>query len=320
MQITTLIPAYKTKYIDDLLGSLQEQTHPPLKVIISDDSPKGAFREALYAGPHAKALEKLDVAFHEGPRTGAADNIRQLLKLWDGSTELFHIMLDDDVLYPEFYERHLVAHLSGTFSCSISRRWTATEQGRPIGSLPIPDVVANNMNRMVELGPEVLFMTTVPECKNWFGEFSNAVYRASCGPLLAHPQLASISYVGLWDLGSFLAASIENPVCYIQDYLGSFRTSPDQNSAQTFGVGMKSAVLSYVTLALGGRRLGRFTDEQLVKCLEVLASVMNAYYGTQDDMRSFCALMGGLIARDPVAEEQFLLEWKKFLAANRLDF
>ena len=173
---------------------------------------------------------------------------------------------------------------------------------------------------MVSLGPEVMFMTTVPECKNWFGEFSNTVYRARCGELLAHPHLDAFSYVGLWDLGSFLAASLQNPVCYIQDYLGGFRTGPDQNSAQTFGPGMKSAILSYVTLALGGRRVGRFTDEQVVKCLTVMASVMNAYYGTQGDMVAFCALMPGLIARQEAAEEQFLQEWQAFLRANRLDF
>ena len=108
LRIHTLIPAYKTKYIEDLLGSLECQTRPAGKIFISDDSPNGAFREALYSGQYAKRLEKLDISFHEGPRTGAADNIRQLLRLWNGGSELIHILLDDDVLYPEFYERHLV--------------------------------------------------------------------------------------------------------------------------------------------------------------------------------------------------------------------
>ena len=37
MNITTLIPAYKTKYIPELLTSLRYQTRPTQRILISDD-------------------------------------------------------------------------------------------------------------------------------------------------------------------------------------------------------------------------------------------------------------------------------------------
>lgn len=47
MNITTLIPAYKPKYLVELMSSLRNQTRPSQRIIISDDSPNGEFRQAI---------------------------------------------------------------------------------------------------------------------------------------------------------------------------------------------------------------------------------------------------------------------------------
>lgn len=103
MQITTLIPAYKTKYLAELLTGLLTQTRPSERVIVSDDSPDGSFGALLRDGPLARFASRLPLEIHAGPRAGAYENFKHLVKLWGGQTELVHIHLDDDVIYPDFY-------------------------------------------------------------------------------------------------------------------------------------------------------------------------------------------------------------------------
>ena len=313
MKLTTLIPAYKPQYLVELLTSLRTQTRPSDRIIISDDSPNGEFRAALFADSMAAQRAGLAIEFHDGPRRGGYPNIQHLLRIWARSSELVHVMLDDDVVYPRFYEQHLRAHASGAFSCSISSRWTANEHGQPIAGMPVPPAVAASSHRMLSLSPEVVFMTTVPECKNWFGEFSNAVFAARGSEVLHRPVFEGISYAGLWDLGAFLAASLQAPIAYIQDPLGCFRTGAGGNSSKVYGPYMKAAVVGYAALAVGGRRLGRYDEAQAQGCFRTIGTVVQQVYGTQPDMQAFCDLLPRMAAGDAAAEADFIPVWHAFL-------
>jgi hypothetical protein len=316
MRIATLIPAYKTAYIVDLLNSLRLQTSRSDLIIISDDSPHGEFREVLYSAPYKQLLSGLEIEFHEGPRSGAYENMKHLVKLWAGRSDLMHMMLDDDVMYPEFYERHRFAHASGNFSCSVSRRWTANEAGFPVQGQPVPDAIARNPSRMISLPADVIFMTTVAECKNYFGEFSNSVFRADCVDLLLDPKLGDVSYAGLWDLGAFVAASIRRPLCHIQDHLGYFRISPGQNSSNLNNSFMKGAHLGFIALAVGGRRIGQLAPELARKCYGIMLPALMQRYASQPDMQPFCALLPALAAGEEGSEERFIEAWNDFLATH----
>jgi hypothetical protein len=156
-------------------------------------------------------------------------------------------------------------------------------------------------------------MSTAIECKNWFGEFSNAVFSAASAPLLLKPQFGSVSYAGLWDLGAFMAASLQGPVGYLQDHLGYFRTSPSGNSSKFFGPYMKGAHLGYAALVLGGEQIGQYTPEQARKALGMLALAMQQRYGSQDDMKPFIALLPQMAAGDELATASFIEIWHAFL-------
>ena len=316
MNIVTLIPAFKPKYIADLLMSLRHQTQPSHRILISDDSPNSEFRQKLFSEQMAPLLSGLNINFVEGPRKGAYENIKHLLKLWDGSSELVHLMLDDDVIYPEFYERHLTAHISAHLSCSISPRWSANEQGQLLSGQSPPAGVAHSAHRILALDADVVFMTTVAECKNWFGEFSNTVMRADTCGMLLKPEMGGVSYAGLWDLGYFLAASMQAPIGYIQDHLGYFRTGGTGNSSNTFGPFLKAGVLAYVALAMGGQRVGKMSSQQVLKCYGIIAPVLNQYYSQQEDMQVFCQLLPKMAASTPGTEELFLQAWAVFLQRN----
>jgi hypothetical protein len=316
MNITTLIPAYKTKYIVELLNSLRYQTQPSQRILISDDSPNGEFRQELNSERIKPLLAGLNIDVIEGPRKGAYENFKHLLRLWNNGSDLVHMMLDDDVAYPEFYERHLVAHASADLSCTISRRWTSAENGWPLAGQPVPGAVANNPSRILSLDADVVFMTTVPECKNWFGEFSNTVMRADTCALLLKPEMGGVSYAGLWDLGYFLAASMLAPIGYIQDHLGYFRTGGTGNSSSLLGPFMKGAVLGYVALGLGGQRVGKLSREQVLKCYGIIASVLNRHYGQEEDMQIFCKILPEMTMSALNSEDQFMEAWAIFRHNN----
>jgi hypothetical protein len=318
MQITTLIPAYKPQYLPELLNCLRLQTRRAQKIIISDDSPNGEYRAFFHSDAMASLRAGLDIEFHDGPRRGGYANMMHLVNLWAGRSELLHLMLDDDVAYPEFYERHLVAHASADLSCSISRRWTANDTGFPLMGQPVPPAVAAQGHRIVTLDASIVFATTAIECKNWFGEFSNAVFRAKAAPILLKPVFADVSYAGLWDLGAFMAASLIAPVGYIQDHLGYFRTSPAGNSAKFYGPYMKGAHLGYAALVLGGQRIGKYSPAQAHEAFGHLAAGIDQRYGNQEDMQPFIALLSQMAAGDELAEASFLEIWNAFL--RRHDF
>lgn len=316
MQITTLIPAYKTKYLQELLAGLLTQTRKSDRIIISDDSPNGEFAEALQSLRYSAWVAALPIEIHRGPRAGAYENFKHLVNLWGGASELFHILLDDDVIFPDFYAQHLTAHQMAEISCSISARWTANERGQPIEGMPVPDAIAASNNRMLSVGPNALFSSTAPLCQNWLGEFSNCVVRANCADLMSQTEFEGVSYAGLWDLGFFLAASLRAPVGYIQDRLGYFRAGGEGHSAQFFGPHMKAAHLAYVALALGGLRLGRLNEAQARLCYRGIGQSIAKGYAAEADMQVFARLLPRMAEGDPTALDDYLLAWTGFLQSH----
>ena len=316
MDIVTLIPAFKPQFLPELLGCLRVQTRRSSRIVFSDDSPGGAYRAVLMSDGLAPLRAGLPIECVDGPRRGGYPNMLHLLDVWGGGNDLFHLLLDDDVIYPEFYERHFAAHAAARFSCTVSRRWYADEQGRPIVGQNVPPVLSITPHRLVSLDADVMFMSTAIECKNWLGEFSNAVFRAEAVPLLKRPTFGGISYAGLWDLGAFMAASLLAPVGHLQDHLGYFRTGGAGNSAKFFGPYMKAAHLGFAALCLGGRRLGRYSDAQVLQAIGILAVGMQQRYGGQQDMLPFIAFFVRLGAGDGSAEAEFVEQWHAYLRAQ----
>jgi len=320
MKFTTLVPAYKPKYLVELLTALRHQTVKPARVIFSDDSPNGAFLAALGSDPIRSAISDLNVDVVPGPRSGGYNNFRHLLQLYRRSspapTELFHLLLDDDIPYPGFYERHLHAHSSATLQCVVSRRWTATESGQPIRDLPVPPAIAELGQTLVALQARVLFGQTVGQSANWLGEFSNTTFRASMAAELDDPSFGAISFAGLEDLGAFLKASLHGPIGYINQHLGYFRTSADQHSARPMGRPMKLAFLAYIALAIASRDLGMLTAAQCAGVLGKVCPIIQHYYGAQADVADLCAVLPRLAVGAVGAEAEFLARWKDYVGSS----
>lgn len=316
MHITTLIPAYKSKYIPELLNSLRHQSVKSNRILFSDDSPAGEYRKILLSNEMKVLSEGLNIEIIEGPRNGAYENVKHVVRNLNSDSYLVHLMFDDDVIYPRFYERHLVMHASSDISCSISPRWTANENGLLLAGQSPPNAVEFSPNRILTIDNEVIFQTTVGECKNWFGEFSNTVMRSNTCHLLLNPQLNDISYAGLWDLGYFISASLHKPIGYLQEYLGFFRTGGTGNSADIFGPYVKAGVIGYVALAIIGNKIGKITNEHAMYCYTTISSVINHHYSKEKDLIDICASLRSLSNGNYKAEEDFLDAWLIFLKSK----
>jgi hypothetical protein len=318
MQFTTLIPAYKPKYMIELLSAIRHQTVKPGKVIISDDSPDQAFLRALSSEPLKGLTGDLNIQVFQGPRVGAWKNFVYLLKLYgsdaDTQTELFHILLDDDFIYPNFYERHLYAHGLDNIPCVISRRWTALESGQPLrDNLPVPSIISGHVQRIVTLDAGLLFSQTAATSQNWLGEFSNATFTCALASEVAESSLAGVSYSGLEDLGAFLKSSLKGPVAYINEYLGYFRTNEEQHSANPMGTPLKLAFLAYAGLAISSRKLGYITNEQSHAALNRVSDFVLQHYSNEQDMTEINANLSSVAKYGFKEEEGFLKAWNKFV-------
>jgi hypothetical protein len=321
MEYTVLIPAYKPKYLFDLLVSLRHQTKRPAAIIFSDDSPVQSFATLLEADPLMSIVSDLNIKVIPGPRNGAYNNFRNLLQFYidqkESKTELFQLLLDDDVIYPTFYERHLLAHQSLNASCVISRRWAALENGQPFRDpLPLPSVIASHSNRLLSLDADVLFKHTVGERKNWLGEFSNTTFRADMASELLESAMLGISYAGLEDLGGFLKASLHGPVGFINEHLGFFRSSAEQHSANPMGRPLKLAFLAYISLTFIGRNLGKLSKDQVLASLQQICPFILHHYGKEMDMFEICQILPLLADGSPEAELKYLQLWDQFILAS----
>lgn len=317
MQITTLIPAYKPQYLIDLLTCLRYQTVKPSRVIFSDDSPDRSFMAMLTTEPLKTVVSDLNIDVVQGPRAGGYNNFRHLLKIYrtqvERKTDLFHLLLDDDIIFPSFYEEHIKVHQTGNLPCVLSRRWAALESGLPIqDDLPVPPIIRDNAYRVLGLTAEVLFAQTVGASRNWLGEFSNATFREVMAAPLEDTQMAGISYAGLEDLGGFLKASLQGPIGYIQDHLGSFRQNSAQNSANPMGRPLKLAFLAYISLAIAGRNLNVLNPDQSKLAIQQACVFILQHYQQEKDMQEICAVLSKLLADEPNAELAFLNLWQIF--------
>ena len=312
LQVTTLVPAFKPKYLIELLNAMRYQTVKPTRIIISDDNPHQAFVKALTAEPLKNLITDLKIEVVAGPRMGAYNNIRYLMHLYAKQTALFHILNDDDIPYPNFYERHLNAHSNLSSRAVVSRRWTALESGQPVSDLDPPNAVHTHPNRMFSLDAGLLFQQTVALSRNWLGEFSNTTFSAEMVDEMDDPSLDGICFTGLEDLGAFLKASLKSPIVYINEHLGYFRTSAEQHSANPMGQPMKWAFLAYLALAIGARRLDRLTGLEYQMVLERICPLIPYHFGREADMKEMCLIMGMLVSGGLDAEAEFLTQWHVF--------
>jgi hypothetical protein len=281
--LTTLIPAYKPDYLGETLLSLRRQGFRDFRVIVSDDSPDATITTMLRDGHFAAATDGLNVLVVRGPRNARLNHLA-LLDRWAGSTPFVHLLMDDDVVFPGFYEAHLAAHASGEFGVSVSARWLSQGDAQPAWSLPIPAALAECPQRAVPLDAGFVFSTVVPGCENWLGELSNMVWSAAGAAHYPRPPADGLSYYGLLDIGAVLESVCHLPLVFVQERLGVFRQHAQQTTHGVGQHGHRVSMLVWAATALHAWRQGRIGAPEVVRAVSTTVRRCMDLYGERDEV------------------------------------
>jgi hypothetical protein len=293
MEVTCLIPAFKVRYFEHLLIGLRTQSLPPKRIVISDDSPGGDFLTASRSDRLQPLVATMPVEIVEGPRQGHHGNIEQLLDIFlKAPTSHFHILNDDDMIYPEFYAHHGAVSEDHDALCSVSRRWVTNDRGVPTGFGRIPEDVLATGRSTVAITPDMILGRFAEYSDNWLGELSCGVFRAD---FIERPDQFCVydgmDYNGLNDIGSFIKASLIGTLVFSNQYLGAFRRSRDGLSRQR-GYAFGLSILARIPLSLIA------FERQLLdlnRLLGIIASIRAHWIGIYDD-NGVSARLAGVIA------------------------
>lgn len=313
-RVATLIPAYKPDFLGDLFAGLRSQSFKDFRVILSDDSPEAVITTQIRQGRFDAELQGLELLVVRGP-CSPLKNHQQLLDVWAESTPLVHLLMDDDVIYPDFYREHVALHSRSGLSASVSRRWLTRPSGEPFATLPVPPFVGTSDARVVEVNTTQLFTTTVAQCENWLGELSNMVFTARAALRFPRPPAHGVSYFGLPDVGLLLNAAGEGPILFLRDHLSGFRQHAGQTTANTQSVNLQIAFVAWIAFALQARRDGHLDDAATVRAIAIAAQRCVHHYAAVATMRPlFAAVRDHLVdlARFEAAFSDF---WQGLLAS-----
>jgi hypothetical protein len=289
-RLATLVPAYKPAFLAPLFQSLRAQTFRDFKLIIADDSPGGAITKALREGRFDTELSGLDVLVVPGAG-GGLRNHQRALDVWGGSTDLVHLLMDDDVLDPDFYASHAAVHAASPgVSASVSLRRLVDADGRQTGMLPLPRFVTDADDAVLFVDARTLVQTTVPSCFNWLGELSNMVLTAAAARCFPVPPATGHSYFGLPDIGLLLGAKRLGPVAAIRRVLGGFRQHAAQTTADFRSRSLKIAHLAWVAFALQARDEGHLDDHHARQAIGLALERCLHRYGDDADLHPFYEL------------------------------
>jgi hypothetical protein len=313
--LTTLIPAYRPDFLGDVFAGLRSQSCQDFRVLLADDSPGDEITERIRRGQWAELLRGLDVTVVRGPKD-ARRNHEHLLDLWAGRTPFAHFHLDDDIVYPDFYRAHLQAQHCHGIGLSVSQRWLGGADGCPAVSLPIPDAVRAQGERVQAIPMGLLDTTTLPACQNWLGELSNMVFSRDAASHFPRPSRQGLSFYGLMDIGFALEAAAHVPVSFIQDHLGLFRQHGGQTTQDTASHGIRVAHLCWVGYALTGWRRGRIDASAAVQAIAIAAGrCLCAYPGDPAMLRMLDVLEAHAHDLDALADG-WSAHWLALLASD----
>lgn len=279
--ITTLIPAYKPEFLGDVFSGLLNQDCRDFHVVLSDDSPGRRISALIRDGHYGDAPRRLGIEVLPGPGH-ARLNQRALIDHWDGRTPFVHMHLDDDLIYPSFYRQHLAAHATGRYSTTVSRRWMSRIDLAPTQGFALPDFVEASPLLRVPVDARTLFHSMLPGCDNWLGEFSNMLLSAAGAAAWPRPRADGMNYLGWPDVGYLLESVQRAPVLVLREYLGVFRSHPQQTTHQPHNHGGRVSWLAWATYALHAWREGRITPEQAVRAISINVSRCLQRFGDAD--------------------------------------
>lgn len=312
--ITTLIPAYKTEFLKDLFQGLKNQSFKQFKVIVSDDSPNNQVTAVLKSAQMQPYVSGLNLEIIEGPKRGATANIDHLTKYWAYASPYVHLLLDDDIIYPLFYQLHLLAHQKENVGASASFRWIGNQFGVPVATKPVPLFISKSDERIDLVNSDQLFATAIPNTRNWLGETSNVLFTADSYRYFEETQMNGLNYYGLRDIGVYLQTSLTKNIAVVKDHLSVFRRHAGQDTGDLNSTTYQGAHIAWISLALAGLELNKLSVEQTKKgILFVSDEKIAPRFRANPTMMAFANLHRVYEIGSEAYKTEFLKLWNAYL-------
>lgn len=311
-KIATLIPAYNTEFIAEVIIGLKNQTYTNFDVYIADDSKNSEITNIINKLDREGGIGKLKIIIFEGAKQPRLNHVL-LDQLFSRKYEFIHFHLDDDYVFPTFYEEHISAHCKGSFSLSATPRWLADQSGLPVGkdaNIPI-----TSDSRFIPINSQALAKSTLPRCINWIGELSNIVFRNDFQPIFELPPktTAEINFYGLIDINTCLSQSLKGDICFIQSYQSIFRQHPGQSTHVKNSHGAAVARVSWLIAAIKCREINLITHEEFLSSCRNSLKLLKKYSSTDRSVSTLISIFDNI---DDVEKFKLLVKewWLDFLA------
>ncbi|MFZ1711765.1 MAG: glycosyltransferase family A protein, partial [Nitrosomonas sp.] len=314
--ICTLIPAYKPNYIEQLLLSLATQTYPHFKVVISDDNPNDEVTALVQRLAQLDIYKKLDISVVPGPKKGGFVNIYHVARSYAQEAEFFHILMDDDLIYPTFYETHMREHAKQEALISVSARWNALETGQPFGML-IDHATSQVFSQHFDAA--TMANALIPGCSNKLGEFSHAVFRREAAEVILNPSMQGISYFGLDDIGSFIQAAQHKPAIWIPTPLGIFRNNPEQNTGKLNNNTIKCGHYAWIALAIIAVENRWISADEAWASISMMRNAVRVRYQQDALGQQMLAVLDAHEVYSEALKQSFLAVWNTYLTQLNIE-
>ena len=316
MLFTTLVPVYKTHFLEDTIACLNAQSRQIFQVIFSDDSPGQDLAQVLDDLQVTQAI-RFPYRIIQGRRIGPATNCHDLFAAWASSksTPYIHFFLDDDLIFPDFYLWHERAFTHSQAKLCISSRIIVSEKKTPYTHTRLPDFISSQNASFISLGLFDCLQTTLPTLDNWLGELSCATLDGAAAEQIVKGQLLQLPYYGINDLGIFLEMIAAHSACYINNTLGAFRVNRWQASRDAQSSIFKSTIISWTSLALDAYRMGQLSEHDTIQCLNRVQSSVQNLLPANPDLQSLSLIFNHL-PQLQIVEAEFKAYWPLALASN----
>jgi hypothetical protein len=263
--------------------SVALQTKKISKLIISDDTKNNQVIEFLEQRNIKKMFPQLDLSLIEGPKKGTWENVKNLLNLID-EYDAFHIMTDDDLIYPDFMRKHCLIHQQARPLVTVSKRWMLHENGMPIGVAPMPDNIYNNSNLYFYINNENLISNSILNINNFLGELPQSLMSVKFKSSFINRRINNIKFSGLEDIGSFLIASELDGLIFINETLGGFRRHSNQHTINYKTKNNFCSTIAWIALSIAVEEQGKIGVEQLTKNINIIFKILDERNSTPEDV------------------------------------
>ena len=316
MLFTTLIPVYKTQFLQDTVQCLNAQSRKIFQVIFSDDSPTQDLVEVL-ADIHLTCPISFSYRTIQGKRLGPASNCHHLFNAWlqAPTTPYIHFFLDDDLIFPDFYLWHERALQQTQAKLCISARIVVDEQKTPFIHAKQPDFICQQKTSLIPLSFADCINSTLPSLDNWMGELSCATFDGRALAATLKGKLLSLPYYGINDLGIFLEMAAAHPVYYLNQTLGAFRLNRWQTSRDQHSSIFQATNLAWAALIFDAHQIGALStsaaNDGLLKLKKSLAFMQQQAPHLQGALDALA-----LLPEIPDCRQAFMNYWQHFLASQ----